>query len=190
MIRYRRSVCLCLSAAAGIGGLGTSATAEAAQTVWFTQQGCTVWSVPAGVRTVHVRATGQAGVAPKGIFGLGDRVSATITRLAGQALDVCVAYGGESTGGGASGVGLGSTFSYPLLVAGGGGGRAMTVSAVRRASRWLLRARPEADRQPDSGQACSAGALGAEACIPLALLDARERLDRFAVAGQERIAED
>jgi hypothetical protein len=122
VIRYRQSVCVCLLTAACIGGLAGSATADAAQTVWFTQQGCTVWSVPAGVRTVHVRATGQAGVAPKGIFGLGDRVSATINRLAGQSLDVCVAYGGEFTGGGASGVGLGSTFSHPLLVAGGGGG--------------------------------------------------------------------
>lgn len=100
-------------------------------TVAFTTQGCTSWTVPAGVSTVEIQATGAAGSSGGGgAPGLGDGVSGTLSGLAGgtQVLYVCVDQGGGPSvhsggrGGGASGVSMGSDFSAPVLVAGGGGG--------------------------------------------------------------------
>jgi len=96
--------------------------------------------VPSGVTNVHIQATGAAGMPgqpPGNAGGKGDEVSATLAGLtAGQSLYICVDSGGGSstiagTGGGASGVSLGSEFSSPVLVAGGGGGGGVsTVAAV------------------------------------------------------------
>jgi hypothetical protein len=100
-------------------------------TVAFTTQGCTSWTVPEGVSSVEIQATGAAGSGPWGPpGGLGDRVSGTLSGLDGgtQVLYVCVDQGGGPSvnsggrGGGASGVSMGSDFSSPVLVAGGGGG--------------------------------------------------------------------
>jgi len=110
------------------------AASAASTTVAFTTQGCTTWMVPTRVSSVQIEATGAAG---GGAGGLGDEVSGTLSGLAGgtQVLDVCVDQGGGpggpgqfgggpgGNGGGASGVSLGSDFSSPMLVAGGGGGQ-------------------------------------------------------------------
>jgi hypothetical protein len=112
-----------------------------ATTQTFTTQGCgntvaaNLFTVPAGVTSVRIQATGAAGSDTQGPpGGLGDGVSGTLSGLAGgtQVLDVCVDQGGGAagatifgapgSGGGASGVSLGSDFSSPVLVAGGGGG--------------------------------------------------------------------
>ena len=141
------------SVAAGLlamWALGLPGAASAAgTTVAFTTQGCTTWTVPTGVSSVEIQATGAAGGAgagtdsggdPAGVGGLGDGVSGTLSGLASgtQVLDVCVdqgggpgapgASGGEGggAGGGASGVSLGSDFGSPVLVGGGGGGGAGT----------------------------------------------------------------
>lgn len=101
------------------------------QVVRFTTAGCSTWTVPAGVTTVHAQAVGAAGGGSSmsgDLGGRGDGFAATLSGLAGgQELDICVDYGGGSTitnglGGGASGVALGSTFAAPVLVAAGGGG--------------------------------------------------------------------
>ena len=110
--------------------------AASAATEQFTTAGCTTWPVPAGVTSVQIEATGAAGEDIPGNGpaegGRGDRVSASLSSLAGGQLFVCVDSGGGNggnaggtpagDGGGASGVALGSDFSAPLLVAGGGGG--------------------------------------------------------------------
>lgn len=132
--------------AAGLSGLWVLALPVSAAatpiTVGFTTQGCTTWTVPTGVSSVQIQATGAAGFGggsngstAGGNGGIGDGVSGNLSGLAGgsQMLDVCVdqdggaggagaAPGGD--GGGASGVSLGSDFSSPVLVAGGGGGGA------------------------------------------------------------------
>jgi len=105
--------------------------------VQFSTAGCTTWTVPSGVTSVQMSATGAAGTAgssfgvPNAISsGLGDEVSATLSGLStGGSLRICVdSDGGAGAspdggyGGGASGVGLGTDFSSPVLVAGGGGG--------------------------------------------------------------------
>ena len=91
----------------------------------FTTQGCTVWTVPPGISSVHIQAIGAAGSASNegvGIGGLGDGFAATLSGLTpGSSLYVCVDFRGFGSGGGASGVSLGSDFSRPVLVAGGGG---------------------------------------------------------------------
>jgi hypothetical protein len=122
--------------------LGAAASASA-ETVSFTGQECRTWEVPVGVGGVGIRAVGQAGQSGEGSpeygvavakGGAGDAVSATLSVSSKEILDVCVDEGGgagatagfsneySGTGGGASGVGVGSGFSAPVLVAGGGGG--------------------------------------------------------------------
>ncbi|MGA9859813.1 MAG: hypothetical protein WBQ18_18255, partial [Solirubrobacteraceae bacterium] len=110
-------------------------------TATYSTQGCSLFSVPAGVSSVNIQATGSAGQAGGGgggaTGGSGDIVSGTLGGLSGgDKLDVCVdsgggtgatgvvgdASGGSGGGGGASGVALGSDFSDPVLIAGGGGG--------------------------------------------------------------------
>lgn len=67
---------------------------------------------------------------PGGTGGNGDEVSTTLSGLTPkQALDICVDVEGGSpqspeagTGGGASGVSIGSTFGDPVVIAAGGGG--------------------------------------------------------------------
>jgi Concanavalin A-like lectin/glucanases superfamily len=129
-------------ARAGVVLLGSVAVAGScsgtalATTQTFTTQGCghivgaNLFTVPAGVTTVAVVATGSAGGSSSAAGGSGDRVSATLSGLtAGQVLDVCVNVGGGpggliggGVGGGASGLALGSDFAVPVLIAGGGGG--------------------------------------------------------------------
>ena len=103
-------------------------------TASFSSQGCSTFTVPSGVTSIAVSATGSAGQNDLGNGGSGDIVSGTLAGLsAGQSLDVCVDEGGGNggggsngggggNGGGASGVALGSDFSTPVLIAGGGGG--------------------------------------------------------------------
>jgi hypothetical protein len=106
-----------------------SPAAASTATVSFTTPGCTTWTVPAGVTSVQVQAVGSAGFSGGGgAPGLGDGVSGTLSGVEGATLYVCVDQGGGAsvhsggTGGGASGVSLGSDFSAPMVVAGGGGG--------------------------------------------------------------------
>ncbi|HWC33850.1 MAG TPA: hypothetical protein VG650_03380 [Mycobacteriales bacterium] len=113
----------------------TSPVSASAATSSFTDPGCSTWDVPAGVTMVHISATGAAGVSTsQSSGGRGDGVSGTLTGLtSGEALQVCVDYGGgNGTGeastspagapGGASTVAIGGEFPTPVLVAGGGGG--------------------------------------------------------------------
>jgi hypothetical protein len=120
-------------AVASLVVLGIDAGPALAKTKSFTSAGCSTWTVPAGVSSVQITATGSAGQGAAG--GTGDVVSGTLSRLSsGHVLDLCVDYGGGAAGagslqnggagGGASGVGLGSDFSTPVLIAGGGGGSA------------------------------------------------------------------
>ena len=118
--------------------LGIEAGPVLAKTKSFTSAGCSTWTVPAGVSSVSIHATGSAGETVNvgaAAGGSGDVVSGTLSGLSsGQVLDVCVnAAGGPAgtggspgtnggAGGGASGVALGSDFSAPVLIAGGGGG--------------------------------------------------------------------
>ncbi len=112
-----------------------------ATTQSFTTAGCSTWTVPSGVSSVNIAATGSAGAdgSPRppssSAGGTGDVVSAILSGLpaAGQQLYVCVDVGGGpggvsnttgGAGGGASGVGLGGDFSAPALIAAGGGGGA------------------------------------------------------------------
>jgi hypothetical protein len=121
------------------------ASTALATTTTFNTQGCQTWSVPTGVSSVSIQATGSAGetinngTAPG---GNGDVVSGTLSGLSeGQSLDVCVKLGGGAGGGwgmidahggyggGASGVALGNQlwpdFSNPVPIAAGGGGGAL-----------------------------------------------------------------
>jgi hypothetical protein len=126
-----------------------SASAWAATTT-FTTQGCgaavgNVFTVPAGVTSVRITATGSAGQTFEQNIpaGTGDVVSGMLSgpQLPGQILDVCVDWGGGpggsgpggsgpggnggGAGGGASGVALDPAFSTPVLIAGGGGGNGL-----------------------------------------------------------------
>ena len=109
------------------------------ETTTFASQGCFVWTVRVGVTSVTIDATGAAGgaaVAGTAVPGKGDGYSGTVSHLAGgETFFVCVdmsggAGGGPSGtetsghGGGASGVGYGTNFESPVLVAAGGGGAA------------------------------------------------------------------
>ncbi|MGH2861514.1 MAG: hypothetical protein ACRDLT_08400 [Solirubrobacteraceae bacterium] len=106
--------------------MAANAARAFAATTSFTIQGCSTWSVPAGVSSVQIQATGAAGGAGGASGGTGDGMSATVSSLSdGQSLDVCVDFGGGSAGsggagdgGGASGVSTGSRFASPVLVAG------------------------------------------------------------------------
>jgi hypothetical protein len=113
----------------GVGALAGTATPAGADTISFVGQGCQPWSVPLGVSSVQITATGSAGQTASGLGGTGDVVSGALSGLsAPQTLDVCVDSGGgpalpgSGGGGGASGVSRGSDFSNPVLIAGGGGG--------------------------------------------------------------------
>lgn len=76
-------------------------------------------------------AVGAAGGSSYEAGGLGDGFSALLSGLSsGQPLYVCVNTGGGAgwgAGGGASGIALGTDFSTPLLVAGGGGAAGRSV---------------------------------------------------------------
>jgi hypothetical protein len=131
-----RRIALAAATALGVGIAGTTistpAGAEQQTAVSFGTQGCSTWTAPAGVTSVDISAVGAAGNFLDQANGLGDGVSGTLSNLsANQVLDVCVDVGGGTDGqgaaygsgggGGASGVSLGSDFSQPLIVAGGGG---------------------------------------------------------------------
>ena len=88
--------------------------------------GCSVQDLPSGVTSIEIQATGAAGATlgnNGGQGGLGDEVTGIVAgSLGGLPLDICVDQGGGSPGGGgASGVAIGSVFTNPLVVAGGGG---------------------------------------------------------------------
>jgi hypothetical protein len=117
-----------LAAALGLGlsGAALGASPAAADTVPFTQAGCSTWMIPAGVSSVAVTAVGGHGGGSGGAAG--DQVSGTVSVEHGQPLDVCVNFGGggassgAGAGGGASGVAGGSTFLAAEIIAAGGGG--------------------------------------------------------------------
>ena len=114
--------------------------ARSASALTITTSGCQSVTVPAGVSSVSIIATGSAGASGQAAppqnssGGDGDVVSGTLSGFStGQQLLVCVNVGGGAAGtgdpntgagggGGASGVALGSVFSAPVLVAAGGGG--------------------------------------------------------------------
>ena len=93
--RPRSLVVLCAVAAAlsTLWALALAGPASAASTTAaFTTQGCTTWTVPAGVSSVQIQATGAAGSAGNpatagriagGAGGLGDGVSGTLSGLVG-----------------------------------------------------------------------------------------------------------
>jgi hypothetical protein len=124
-------VAVFIAVAAVAGPAGGASAASAPTTVTFAStRGCSDWSVPAGVTSIQAYTRGSAGEVDG---GNGDAVSGTFTVSPAETLDVCVwvgqgaafsneqvSYGGY--GGGASGVAVGTNFSTPLLVAGGGGG--------------------------------------------------------------------
>ena len=118
----------------------------AADTKSFSSGCPNLWTVPVGVSSVAVDATGAAGTAGTAVSGgspgqggAGGHVTGTISVTHGQVLDVCVGIGGASgvsgtnpggSGGGAAGVAAGSDFSSPAVVAGGGGGGGASSSMV------------------------------------------------------------
>lgn len=133
-----RRVLVAAATALALGVFGASA-ASAAETVTFTSQNCSPWTVPAGVTSITIDATGAAGgtaVAGDAVPGKGDGYSGTLSHLTeGEILFVCVDMSGgagggtlgtetSGHGGGASGVGYGTNFERPVLVAAGGGGAA------------------------------------------------------------------
>lgn len=158
-------------AAASLAVAGFGAGPALAKTKSFTSTGCSTWKVPAGVSSVSIQATGSAGQAANGGSGpggTGDVVSGTLSGVSfGQALDLCVGYGGGGggsgrdsadnggTGGGASGVALGGDFSSPLLIAGGGGGGAF--SAESGGSAGLTDGGAGAPGNPCTATACGGG---------------------------------
>jgi hypothetical protein len=101
-----------------VGAMALGAGPALADTVSLTTQGCSTWSVPSAVFGVQISAVGAAGTGDTGTSGAaGDAVSATLSVVPGQTLDVCVDSGGApapsgrgGAGGGASGVGVGSEF--------------------------------------------------------------------------------
>jgi IPT/TIG domain/Putative Ig domain/NHL repeat/Glycine rich protein len=129
--------------AAGVLGTASVATARdnasagASPALMLTTPGCSVQTIPAGMNTVQIQATGASGGSgyqSANPPGKGSTVSGTLSGVSGQ-LDVCVNVGGGTVnqsnpggafyggdGGGASGVSVGSDFSHPVLIAGGGGG--------------------------------------------------------------------
>ena len=128
------AVALTLSALVAPTARADASTTTLTSTESFTNQGCSTWTVPTGVTSVGIEATGSAGQTQSEFApgGSGDVVSGTLSGLSsGQALHVCVNAGGASSvgstysggaGGGASGVALGSDFTSPVLIAAGGGG--------------------------------------------------------------------
>lgn len=124
-------------AAFSLAVIAIAAAPALANSQLFTLPGCGTWTVPLGVSSVSIQATGSAGESTSGNIGpggSGDVVSGTLTGLRSpQVLDVCVDSGGGTggtgkaaggAGGGASGVALGSNFTHPVLIAAGGGGGA------------------------------------------------------------------
>jgi hypothetical protein len=103
-----------------------AAGAAAADTASFTSQGCSQWTVPNGVASVHISAAGAKGGSSNG--GAGDQLSGTLGVTHGATLYVCVNVGGGAAGGsagaggGESAVSVNSAFVPPVLVAAGGGG--------------------------------------------------------------------
>ncbi len=130
-------------------GSGTVATADvtsvqvtcrALQTVSFTTPGAASWTVPAGVTSIQVVATGGAGGGDsyaygQGLGGNGATVTATLAVSPGQVLDLYIGGGGApgggsglpqgtghyggGSGGGATNVDAGAA---DQVIAGGGGG--------------------------------------------------------------------
>jgi hypothetical protein len=130
----RLTFLVALLAGCGLIGLLGASGATASTLFIDTTPGCSTVTVPGGVSVLHVDATGTAGMGTAG--GAGDEVTADLSGVAGQTLDVCVAQGagaagtGTATtggaGGGASGVGVGVNFSNPLVIGAGGGGGSAT----------------------------------------------------------------
>lgn len=113
---------------AGLLALSGLSFTSSAATVSVTTQGASTWTVPAGVTTINVVATGAGGGGGYGqAGGKGGVVTSTLSVTAGQVLNLYVGgHGGGSAGGG--GGGGGSTHvdagSANQIIAGGGGGGA------------------------------------------------------------------
>lgn len=135
--------------------IAPAAPSEAATTTVttaFTTRGCSTFDVPLGVTTVLADAIGAAGAdSAAASGGTGARFRAQISGLPrGSRLYVCVDVGGgdgDRRGGGASGVSIGTDFSLPVLIAGGGGGAGPTSGT-------------------DGGDSFFRGADGASICAP------------------------
>src|SRR5690242_14706458 len=75
-----------------------------AETTTFTSQGCSVWTVPSGITSVEMEATGAAGSPANsggtaGVPGNGDGYSGALSHLTpGKAMFVCVDIGGGAGG--------------------------------------------------------------------------------------------
>jgi sugar lactone lactonase YvrE len=124
-------------ATASVATARDNSSAGASPALMLTTPGCSVQTIPAGMNTVQIQATGASGgygYQSTNPPGRGSTVSGTLSGVSGQ-LDVCVNVGGGTVnqgnpgggfyggnGGGASGVSVGSNFSQPVLIAGGGGG--------------------------------------------------------------------
>ncbi|HTU88231.1 MAG TPA: choice-of-anchor D domain-containing protein [Solirubrobacteraceae bacterium] len=121
-----RTLALALALAAGVGLWGTdNAWANTTTTASFTTPGIYFFTVPVGITSIQVQATGAAGGSDiytcPGVGGMGATVSATLAVSAGQQLQVGV--GGEG-GAGACGQGSGGAGG----VGGGGSGGSAQVS--------------------------------------------------------------
>ena len=116
----------------GSGTVGSAAVTDiavncTAATVSFSAPGATTWTVPAGVSSIRVVATGGAGggdayTSGQGFGGNGGVVTSTLAVSPGQVLDLFVGGGGQMGGG--TGIALGGTH-----YGGGSGGGATTVDA-------------------------------------------------------------
>ena len=122
--------------------LAVGAGQARAATVSFTDPGCSTWTVPDGVTSVDITATGGAGQDgtrvitgthfASGAGGAGSVVTGTLSGLvSGSSLEVCVDQGSGGSGvdadGGGGGAGGGASSvaiqdGPTVLVAGGGGG--------------------------------------------------------------------
>jgi hypothetical protein len=109
---------------AAFGGVNAS-TALTVEPLAFTTPGTYSWTVPAGVTSVQVVATGAGGGAFSDAGGNGGTVTATLSMVAGDVLTMNVGAGGAadgngtSAGGGSSNVNAGTANQ---VIAGGGGG--------------------------------------------------------------------
>lgn len=97
-----------IRAALVAGALGAFAMAAQARTVSFSTPGAATWTVPAGVTSVQIAATGAGGGSGDagGTAGNGGIVTVTLPVVGGQLLNLVVGGGGptvgSSSGGGAA----------------------------------------------------------------------------------------
>jgi hypothetical protein len=150
----RRTAILLAILTVALGCAGQAAAKN--KTVYkFGGTGCGPWKAPSDASVLDIEAIGAAGLADGGVYppgrpansdlwvgtpGYGSEVKAVLNGpVAGMKLDVCVdaGNGSHTSGGGASGVSIGSTFAEPAVVAGGGGAAGLAALASET-SGWGL----------------------------------------------------